>query len=594
MTSAELSFAAAAALVSGLTRFDVRHACITPGSRSTPLALALARDEGIAVQVHLDERSAAFSAVGLAKMTGDPVIVACTSGTAAAELFPAVVEAWQSRTPLILLTADRPPALRGTGANQTIDQVELFGRFVRAYLELPMPETRRDAAEWLTTGFKAASTASRPSPGPVHVNCPFGEPLTPDPSGTEAPISLLDGVGNGADGGPSVWVEGAADAPDTRDAVRSFVQRYGGRRGVITIGSVTQPRTLSLLSLGTLLGWPVLAEPLSGLRLDASDAGRGLAAGQFLIGDERWLDAQRPEVVLQVGAAPTTRATQALVANVETLVVLDTVHLDPDPGRRATHRIVEDPEGFAAIAWDERNELGFPDPDPQWLETWRAADLIARAAIDRHLDLWAEPFEGRVARDVASFLPHGATLVVGSSLPVRDLDLFMAPRRPPRIWNPSDLLRVIGNRGASGIDGLVSTTLGAAAGTSGPTVALLGDLSFLYDAGALLWSSRLGVDAVFVVLANGGGQIFSMLDQAALPEFDELFLTPHPASIASVCAAAAAGHSLVQRAGDLTGALERAIRAGGVQVVEVEIDAERDRARRAELRDRVREVLVSR
>jgi 2-succinyl-5-enolpyruvyl-6-hydroxy-3-cyclohexene-1-carboxylate synthase len=183
--------------------------------------------------------------------------------------------------------------------------------------------------------------------------------------------------------------------------------------------------------------------------------------------------------------------------------------------------------------------------------------------------------------------------VVGSSLPVRDLDLFMSPRRPPRIWNAPDLLRVLGNRGASGIDGLVSTALGAAAGPSAPTVALLGDLSFLYDAGALLWSSSLGIDAVFVVLSNGGGQIFSMLDQVALPEFEELFLTPHPASIAKVCDAAGAGHVLVDRAPDLTTALERAIRAGGVQVIEVAIDADRDRARRAELRTRVHEVLAS-
>jgi 2-succinyl-5-enolpyruvyl-6-hydroxy-3-cyclohexene-1-carboxylate synthase len=183
--------------------------------------------------------------------------------------------------------------------------------------------------------------------------------------------------------------------------------------------------------------------------------------------------------------------------------------------------------------------------------------------------------------------------VIGSSTPVRDLDVFMAPRRPPRIWNAPDLLRVIGNRGASGIDGLVSTALGAAMGSNGPTVALLGDLSFLYDAGALLWSSRLGVDVVFVVLANGGGQIFSMLEQATLPEFEELFLTPHPASISKVCDAAEAGYRSVTRAGELTSALERAIRDGGVQVIEVAIDAERDRARRAELRELVHDALAS-
>ena len=584
MTDGDLSLTCARALVEGLADDGVRHACLSPGSRSTPIALALARNEQITVHVHLDERSAGFFGLGLAKAKGEPVAIACTSGTAAAEFFPAIVEASQSRTPLVVLTADRPPEVRGTGANQTIDQTELYGRYARAYFELPVPRDPGDVADWFMAGVEVVLDAKGPVPGPVHINCPFDEPLTPAEPRSHGRVSSSDGG--------EVWVEGQilGRLPE----VEAFMERHGGRRGVITVGEMPPPQTLSILSLGTLLGWPVLAEPTSGLRLDASDAGRALGAGQFLIADDGWGTRHRPEVVLQVGATPTTRATQQLVADADNLIVLDDLHLDPDPTRRATHRIELQPEWFAATTWDQREQFRVTTVDGSWLESWRAADLVARATIDRELDHWEEPFEGRVARDVASFLPHGATLVIGSSTPVRDLDLFMAPRRPPRIWNAPDLLRVIGNRGASGIDGLVSTALGAAMGSRGPTVALLGDLSFLYDAGALLWSPRLGVDAVFVVLANGGGQIFSMLDQASLPEFEELFLTPHPASIAKVSEAAGAGYELVARAADLTTALERAIRDGGVQVIEVEIDAERDRARRAELRDRVSEALSSR
>jgi len=568
-------------LVEGLAERGVRHACLSPGSRSTPLALAVSREERIRVHVHLDERSAGFFAVGLGRVTGEPVAIVTTSGTAAAELFPAIVEASQARVPLVVLTADRPPRLRGTGANQTIDQVNLFGRYARHFVELAVPDDRADTASWKSAGSTAAgmATASR---GPVHVNCPFDEPLVSDPR--ERRPQTRTGV--------MTFAEGVLEDEPVWPEVERFFARYGGRNGVITVGGLPHPQTLSLLSLGVLLGWPVLAEPLSGLRLDGSDAGRAFGAGQFLIGDADWLQRHHPDVVLQVGAMPTTRSTQGLVTGVETLVVLDKDHLDPDPDGRAETKIALDPEHFAAIAWDEYR--GLATTSDEWLEAWRAADRIARATIDRELDRWEEPFEGRVARDVASFLPHGATLVIGSSTPVRDLDLFMAPRRPPRIWNAPDLLRVIGNRGASGIDGLVSTAFGAAMGSKGPTVALLGDLSFLYDAGAMLWSSRLGVDAVFVVLANGGGQIFSMLDQASLPEFEELFLTPHPASIAKVSEAAGAGYELVARATDLTTSLERAIRDGGVQVIEVEIDAERDRARRAELRERVAEALASR
>jgi 2-succinyl-5-enolpyruvyl-6-hydroxy-3-cyclohexene-1-carboxylate synthase len=584
----DISLACAYVLFDQLVAGGVRHVCLSPGSRSTPLALAASRHDEIRLHVHLDERSASFFALGLAKSIGAPVAIVTTSGTAAAELFPAIVEASQARVPLVALTADRPPNLRGTGANQTIDQENLYGRYVRGYWEQPTPSNEVvDIVRWRATAQEALQVALVRS-GPVHIDCPFDEPLVPAATGDgNAPTGVTNAsIGEVDDREPSDGAEPIG--PD----VERFFARYGASEGVITIGSLRAPKTLALLSLGKLLGWPVLAEPLSGLRLAAGEAGRALSAGQMLVGDDGWLDRHPPAVVLQVGAMPTTRATQALVASGRTLVVLDEEHLDPDPLGRAETRIVVDPERFAATAWDDHQSLANPSDD--WLESWRTADLVARTTIDRQLDLWREPFEGRVARDVAAFLPHGATLVIGSSTPVRDLDIFMAPRRPPRIWNAPDLLRIVSNRGASGIDGLVSTTLGAAVGSAGPTVTILGDLSFLYDAGALLWSPRLAADAVFVVIANGGGRIFSMLDQASLPEFDDLFLTSHPASIAEVTTASGAGHRLVERAADLTGALERAIRAGGVQVIEVVIDPELDRTRRAELREIVHEALASR
>ena len=585
----DISLACAAALVDALVEGRVRHACLSPGSRSTPLALALARDERIVVHVHLDERSACFFAVGIAAATGGPVALACTSGTAAAEYFPGVVEASQSRTPLVVLTADRPPRLRGTGANQTIDQTDLYGRYARAYLEPPVPASPEDAAAWRDAGRRAVGTATGPVPGPVHVNAPFDEPLVPEggPAVQAASATRLD-----AGGAPQPDL----DEPDfaaTRTAVAAFVDRYAGRPGVVTIGSVPAPRTLSLLSLGVLLGWPVLAEPLSGLRLEAGEAGRSLAAGQFLAGDDDWLERHRPEVVLQVGAAPTTRATQAIVTDAERLVVLDRLHLDPDPERRAEHRIHLDPEVFAAAAWD-LYATDRPAAPERWLETWTRADLLARAAVDRTLDRWDEPFEGRVARDVASFLAHGSILCVGSSSPVRDLDAYMQPRRVPRIWTERDLVRVIANRGASGIDGSVSTTLGASAADAGPTYGLLGDLTLLHDASGLLWSNRSDVDATLVVLSNGGGEIFSLLPQRELPEHRELFVTPHSVDIEALCRAAGASHRRVERSAELLGTLERAAAGSGVDVVEVMIDPELGRDRRAEVRATVADALAGR
>jgi 2-succinyl-5-enolpyruvyl-6-hydroxy-3-cyclohexene-1-carboxylate synthase len=577
----DVSLACASALVDALVAGGIHHACISPGSRSTPLALALARDERVRLHVHLDERAGAFFAIGIAKVTGEPVAIACTSGTAAAEFFPAIVEASQARTPLVVLTADRPGHLRGTGANQTIDQVELYGRYARTYVEPTLPTSLADAPAWADAGTRAMRAATGELSGPVHVNCPFEEPLVPE----DAP-AVAEPRGEAA-----VTERVEPDHAATAVAVDELFTAYAGARGLVVIGGLRHPRTLSVLSLGTVLGWPVFAEPLSGLRLDASDAGRALAAGQFLAADAAWLERHRPEVVLQVGATPTTRATQGVVAAADEVVVLDHGHLDPDPEGRADRRFDADPELFASIAWDaERPAL----TDAAWSETWRTADLVARAAVDRLLDGWDEPFEGRVARDVGAFVPNGGVMVVGSSTPVRDLDAYLTPRRPPRIWSEGDLVRYVANRGASGIDGFVSTVLGVAAAEIGPVYALMGDLTFLHDASGLLWGARRGYDAVLVVLANGGGEIFSLLPQRDLPEHRELFVTPHGLDLSRVCAAAGAGHERVGLARELAPALERAAKAGGVCVVEVTIDPARDRARRAEISAAVAAALTDR
>ena len=320
----DVSLACASALVDALAHRGVRHACLSPGSRSTPLALALDREDRIRIHMHLDERSAAFFALGIAKATGAPAALACTSGTAAAEYLPAVVEASQSRTPIVVLTADRPPRLRGTGANQTIDQTDLYGRYARAYLEPPVPANAADVGAWHDTGIRAVAAAVGTPAGPVHVNCPFDEPLVPEGVPVATPPLPAD---------ETEPEDRGIEEDAARESLEGFLETYAGRRGVITLGSLPPPRTLSLLSLGTLLGWPVLAEPLSGWRLDAGGAGRALAAGQLLIGDPGWLERHHPEVVLQVGAAPTTRTTQTFVAG-SSLVALDREHLDPDPEQR--------------------------------------------------------------------------------------------------------------------------------------------------------------------------------------------------------------------------------------------------------------------
>jgi 2-succinyl-5-enolpyruvyl-6-hydroxy-3-cyclohexene-1-carboxylate synthase len=584
MEQADISLACATALVDGLVAGGATHASLSPGSRSTPLALALARDARVQVHVHLDERSSGFFALGITKVKPGPVIVATTSGTAAAELLPAVVEASQSRMPLVLLTADRPPRLRGTGANQTIVQPGLFDGYVRASIDLPVPSTEGQEAWWRQATRDALEAMFGDPPGPAHLNCPFEEPLTPSEE-----VAMP-----GASDERFAWPPRpeAALNPDEGERLAELVS---GARGAVVVGGWPGNMGGEARFWAEILGWPVLAEPTStGRRPGAS-----LSAGQALI-ESAWVGGRRPEVAIQFGATPTSRATQTFVASAETVVVADRFHLDPDPEHVASWRLAVDPDalssalgrhpvmqqgiGIALTGEHTRDEIeqlwrGRIDPAPDdWREAWRAADRVARIAIDDAMDGWDEPFEPRVARDVAAWTPDGGFLFVGNSTPVRDLDLAMAPR---------DGIRVLANRGASGIDGLVSTALGVVAADRGPTVALLGDLSFLHDAGAVLWGAPRVFPLTIVVVNNHGGHVFSLLPQRTLPEHQELFVTPQAVDIGRLCGAAGAGHERVERASDLSPALDRAAGAGGLNVVEVIVDADLGLRRRREMRDAV-------
>ncbi len=569
MDAADVAYACAVALFDELAAGGVRHVCLSPGSRSTPLALAAARDDRFEIHVHLDERSSGFFALGLAKALRDRVAIVCTSGTAAAELLPSVVEASQSRIPLIVLTADRPPRLRGTGANQTIDQVELFGRYARAYLEPPVPADRDHTKEWRRAGLAAVDASGGALPGPVQIDCPFDEPLVPQD--TELPTGERLGPPASPDTDP---------APSRAD-VDAAASLIGGRRGAVVIGPCAWMPPDAVTFLAQRLGWPVIAEPTSNVRRP----GAALRAGQSLLGSTAWIGAHRPEVVLQVGAAPTTRSTQRFVAGTNALIVADAHHLDPDPRRHASLRVFADPDHLAeAIAGRA------PQAAPgTWLDDWRLADTAARRAMDDVLDRSASPTELQIARDLAAAVPNDGSLFVGNSMPVRDLDVAMAPR---------DGLEVLANRGASGIDGLVSTALGiASAGPRpsgpGPTVALLGDLSLLHDFGALIWNATRGVRLTLVVVNNAGGQIFSLLDQRGLPELGPLFVTPHAVDLGALCGAAGVGHARVDEAWAFGPALDHAIRGGGLQVVEAVVDPDASRAQRAQVQDAVDAALVS-
>ena len=548
MTTGDLNAALARTLVDEWARAGVRTAAVSPGSRSTPLALALAGDDRITVQVFLDERSGSFFALGAAKATGRPSVVLCTSGTAAAEFHAAVLEAFHARVSLIVCTADRPPELRDTGAGQAVDQIKLYGDNLRWFAEVGAPSAAdAESPYWRSIAARAVAAATGPPAGPVHLNLAFREPLVP--SGAE--VVLPPGRDDGA---PWVTFTARLPQPDEADVDRVAFLIAAETRGVILVGwgAGVDPEAVQRFSAAA--RWPVLADPLSGARVGPN----AISTYDALLRSPGPARSLRPDVAIRLGAPLTGRVGSSwLDASVRQILV------DPDgawldPHRASAERIVADPTALL----DAVTARGPARSQSFWLSSWLSAEKAARRDLDALLESWAEPFEGRVARDLVAELPDGATLVVGSSMPVRDVESFARPRSG---------LRFLSNRGVNGIDGFVSTVLGAAV-AGGPVVALCGDLTFLHDAGGLLGAAARGLDATFVVLDNDGGGIFNFLPQAGGSHFETLFGTPHAIDLAALAAVHGIMTERVTKADDLMPAVGRAIDAGGVRLVIVPTD----------------------
>jgi 2-succinyl-5-enolpyruvyl-6-hydroxy-3-cyclohexene-1-carboxylate synthase len=551
-------------LVDELARAGVTDACLAPGSRSAPLALALAEHPGIRVHVHLDERSASFFALGLAKRSGRPAVVLCTSGTAAANFHPAVLEADHARTPLLVLTADRPPELRGTGANQAADQLKLYGPAVRWFCEAGVPAGDPAAGRyWRSLASRAWAEATGSPAGPVHLNLAFADPLVERDPAAPAPGRAGGAPWTAARAGSRVAAPG--DVAALAEAVRS------APRGVLVAGWGADLDPGAADAFAAASGWPVLADPLSGARRGPA----AVSAYDGLLRAPRFAAAHRPDLAVRVGGAPTSKALTAWLDPSVPQVLVDPAGGWLDPARSASLRLTADPSALLAATAALLTAPGAP-----WLPAWLDAERRAREAIDGLLDEWAEPFEGRVARDLAGWLPDGGTLVVGSSMPVRDVDAFARPR---------DGLRFVANRGLSGIDGFVATALGVAAAGDEPVAALCGDLSLLHDASSLLGAAGRPRGPVLVTVDNDGGGIFSFLPQAELPGelFEPLFGTPHGLDLAALAAAARIPCRVVEKAADLVPALDAALDGGGTRLVLVRSERAANLARHRALTEAV-------
>ena len=558
------------ALVAELAAAGVRDAVVCPGSRSAPLALALAMCEALTTRVILDERSAGFFALGLARVSRRPVAIVVTSGTAVAELLPAVVEANLARVPLVLLTADRPAELQDRGAPQTIDQTRIFGGHAKWASELPLfdgePAT---IAHVRSVAGRAVAAAWAGPAGPVHLNVPFREPLLPD-----GPLALTE-----ADLPSRPFADVRAGRPllDAGALDRLAARIPAGGRGLILAGPDDDRRLPAALTrLADATGFPILADPLSGLRTGAHDRSMVMARADQLCRPGPWLDAHLPEFVVRTGAMPTAKPIlEMLVRAKPELLVLDGDGGWREPALLPATFVHADPVDVASRLADR---LGGGWTDSEYGGHWREAEDAAERAMTTWLARLDEPFDGAPFPALAGALPDGAVLWSGSSMPVRDLDA----------WLPSTdrAITVCANRGANGIDGVISSALGAAA-TGAPTALVIGDVSFLHDATAIGTARQLGLSLAVVLVDNDGGGIFSFLPQAqqaaaipgtGLPEhYEALFGTPHGTDLPAVVRAFGAGY---REAGahDLRGAIDWALAAPGVNVVHLRTDRARNLA----------------
>lgn len=525
-----------ATLVDEWARQGVRHAVVAPGSRSTPLAVALAQSAAIEVHVFHDERSASFAALGIGTASGFPAVLLCTSGTAATHFHGAVVEAHQSDVPMIVCTADRPPELRDVGAAQTIDQTHLFGSAIRWFHDPGVPS--RDAAStWRSLAARIVQAAVGVRPGPVHLNLPFREPLTGE---------VIDMPPSREKRWSDIIRLGAAEDQDLSE----IVEAISGRRGIIIAG---RGASRDVLLLAESLGWPIFADAVSGVRELNSSVIIGFDA---ILRSEMFAMSHIPEVVLRIGAPPASKVLAQWVSKNDCHVIqLRTSEMVTDPDHKVEYTII----GDVAIASRALAMSGTPC-DKAWMTDWTNAEVVAQEAMS----VWtSENFsEPSVARTVTSAMSVGSHLVVSSSMPIRDVEWF---------GTTTSGVTVHSNRGTNGIDGVISTAVGVALATKARVTVLIGDVACLHDSNGLWALNRRNVDLTIVVINNDGGSIFSFLPQAHIvsnSDFELLYGTPHGASFEHL----AATHGITYGSVTTVKELETNLQRGGTRLIEVPCD----------------------
>lgn len=547
----------AASFVDELAQNEVKHVVVSPGSRSTPLALLLVEHPDIEIHINVDERSAAFFALGLAKALKEPVGLLCTSGTAAANYYPAVIEAFYSRVPLIVLTADRPHELRDVGAPQAIDQIHLYGRHVKWFVEMALPESTDGMMRYArTVGARAVATAAAEPAGPVHLNFPLREPLIPD----------LDQAKEYRQNKrtPSVLIDSGERSLSASQIKAVATTLSKAKQGIIICGELPHPEMKEVIvALAKKLAFPVLADPLSQLRSGSHDKAVIIDAYDTFLRDETAKAAFRPEVILRFGSMPVSKPLLLFMKKQKQAItlVVDGGAGWREPAGLATNMIYSEEKDFCLRIAESITS----SPDDEWLRLWQTVNGATKDALASVRDE-AELSEGKLFALLADMMPLDSTLFVGNSMPIRDLDTFFL--------NNGKGIQTIANRGANGIDGVVSTALGVST-VSKNTVLAIGDLSFFHDMNGLLAAKLQKQNITILLVNNDGGGIFSFLPQANEREhFETLFGTPHGLDFSHTAQLYGGKYNKVQNWDEFEKVFTESFEIQGLKIIEVPTERE--------------------
>jgi 2-succinyl-5-enolpyruvyl-6-hydroxy-3-cyclohexene-1-carboxylate synthase len=557
-----------AVFLNQLAALGVRHACISPGSRSTPLAYTLSRNKKIKCYVHIDERSSAFFALGLAKATGSPVVIVTTSGTAVAELYPAIIEAYQQRTPLIICTADRPAELIGTGSNQTINQHNIFRNQIRLFRDLGLPSISDTGFYYLqkiaVKAFRISQTENR---GPVHLNFPFDKPLEP--------FSYTDKVSKRITQlKPQRFSRHKAGYSSSKFIHEKTFKRIvnetlASEKGIIITGPMEYDKESirAIKDLAVLLIYPVFADSISHLRFSVNKNEQTIISNfNSLLASEKFSESHQPDVILQFGRTPTSSSLESFLEKTNANRYLVNAYGDKfDPTRNSTAALAVDPVSFCKALISNINDEKFKRNKSVWLKDFIHAEEVSEKIKLKITQRSKFPNEPSIITEILKIVPTKSNIFIGNSLPVRDLDYFVS--------KTDKKLFLHFNRGASGIDGITSTALGIASRKK-PTVLITGDLSFLHDLNALATAVKYSIPLSIIVINNNGGGIFESLPIAnRIKHFSEFFITPHNLEFAEIVKSFGINYHLITTLRELQRHLKSSLNKNFPSVLEIQTDA---------------------